>query len=95
VSGDDVKGSKRPDAQQNVPTGAGTARPAGDGEKSYARITWVGSQHLMHGYCGRVAVVATGAEGSSARPRQRPRTRPLRIAPRPPAETAGAPARAA
>jgi len=95
VSGDDVRSSEQPDAQQMMPTGAGTARPAGDGEDAHAEITWVGAQHLMQGYCGRAAVVRRGAANGSVRPLQRPRTPPLRIGPARLAEAAGATARAA
>ena len=95
VSGDDVKSSEWPDAQQNVPTGAGTARRAAGGEKAHAEITWVGAQHLMQGYCGRAVIAPRGARAYAARPLQRPRTPPLRIAPARLAETAGATARAA
>ena len=95
MSGDDVRSSEQPDAQQNVPASAGTARPAGDREKAYAEITWVGAQHLMQGYCGRASVVRQGAVTGSVRPLQRPRTPPLRIGPARLGETAGATARAA
>jgi len=93
VSGDGVKGSNNADAQRNVPEGATTARPAGNG--THGQVTWVGAQHLMQGYCGRSAVVGAGATNGSPRPLQRPRNRPLRIGPAPLAETGGAPARAA
>ena len=95
MSGDDVGSSEQPDAQQNMPASAGTARPAGDGEKPYAEITWVGAQHLMHGYCGRVVVGRRDVGTFTARPLHRPRARPLRIGPRPVAAIAAAPARAA
>ena len=95
MSGDDVKGSKQPDAQQNMPAGAESARPAGCGENGYAEVAWVGAQHLMYGYCGRVVVSRRQPGTLSATPLLRARTTPLRIGPPRLAEIAGAPARAA
>jgi len=97
VSGDDVKGSKSPDARQIVPDGATTARPAGNGTggEGHGQITWVGAQHLMQGYCGRMVAARRDARTGAARPLQRPRMLPLRIGPKPSARTAGASASAA
>jgi hypothetical protein len=109
VSGDDVRSSNKPDAQKMMPAGAGTARTTGgnaDGDGTGLEISWVGQQHLMWGYCGRVAAgqVATPRDertpppAATARPvalLQRPRNLVVRIGPRPAAETADAPARAA
>jgi hypothetical protein len=101
VSGDDVKGSESPNAQQFSPDGATTARAAGYGERANGEIRWVGEQHLMAGYCGRAvlaghATIAAGAE--PPRPvalLRRPRGMVVRIGPRPAPREEQALARAA
>ena len=109
MSGDDVRSSNKPDAQKMMPAGAGTARPAGgNGEANGPgpEVSWVGQQHLMWGYCGRVAAgqVATPRDERTPPPAatvrpvarlQRPRNLVVRIGPKPPAETADVPAKAA
>ena len=71
MSGIDVRSSKRPDAQQNVPTGAESAPVAADGRGSEGcgaggEVRWVGQQQLMHGYCGRATANASAAATASA-----------------------------
>jgi hypothetical protein len=107
VSGDDVKGSKAPDAQQNMPDGAEPARVAASGSGEQPEITWVGAQHLMRGYCGRavkpggarvaeppVAPQIAGA-GRHVAVRHRPRGLVARIGPRAAADDADLAAKAA
>ena len=82
----------------------------GNGQHTGSEIGWVGQQHLMWGYCGRalaagrpaVAINVADARrpqaATTSRPPAllgRPRDLVIRIAPRPAAESAGAPARAA
>ena len=99
MSGNVVEGSNDRDAQQNVPQGAGSARVAGGGRGTGEPITWIGQQHLMAGYCGRVggaggaeavgpAAVTAAPVRAPAQP-QRPRDLVVRIGPKRPAETAG------
>jgi hypothetical protein len=113
VSGDDVRSSNEPDAQRMLPAGAETAPRAGgngvgDGSSDApaSDVSWVGQQHLMWGYCGRVAAgdsrPATTTAGREpqpvtrrAAPQPRPRNLVVRIGPRPPAEAAGSAAKAA
>jgi hypothetical protein len=95
-----------------MPTGAGTARSAGNGngQDTESELGWVGQQHLMWGYCGRAlaaggpAVAIDVADARRAAPaarrrivalHRRPRDLVVRIGPRPLAETADAPAKAA
>ena len=88
MSGDDVKGSKAPDAQQNMPDGAEPALAAASGSGEQSEITWVGAQHLMWGYCGRApvterpAVVAPTMTIRAAAPRHPPRERVVRVGPK-------------
>ena len=85
----DVKGNQNRDAQQMLPTGAGTARAAGVGDEGEQEVTWVGQQHLFQGFCGR--------DPEPPRPLMlRPRRLVVRIAPRAVEEgEAGAVAKAA
>ena len=86
------------------------AGASGDRDGASAEVSWVGQQQLMWGYCGRaaatqqVATPAGTADGRSpqhaaaARPAallQRPRSLVVRIGPKPTAETADVPAKAA
>lgn len=95
MSGNDVKGSKRHDAQQNVPPGAGSARVVARGSEAGAdaEVRWVGQQQLMHGYCGRAVPAATPAAPET--PHRRPRDLVVRVGPRRPAENAGSLVKAA
>ena len=111
MSGIDVRSSKRPDAQQNVPTGAESAPVAANGRGSDGggaggEVRWVGQQQLMHGYCGRAAATASAtatasgtapasATATAAAPHRLPRDQVVRIGPKQPAGTAGPLARAA
>ena len=89
----DVRGNQNRDAQQMLPTGAETARDAGEDEAGDDEIRWTGQQHLMGGYCGRVIdeVVANVAAEPAVAPVvarpvvlvQRPRGVVVRIGPRP------------
>ena len=88
MSGDDVTANQTCGAQQFPPAGAGTARAAVSGSGEQPEIRWVGEQHLMPGYCGRVVVAGRAAlpqGGEPPRPvavLQRPRGLVVRIGPR-------------
>ena len=93
-----------PDAQQNVPQSAGTARGTHVGGGGHPEIRWAGQQHLMAGYCGRIgaagrddgavaAVVPTPVRVVTLP--QRPRDLVVRIGPKRQAEIAGVTAKAA
>ena len=100
----DVNSNQKRDAQQTLPTGAETARGAGEEQDGGDEIRWTGQQHLMGGYCGRV--IAGSTEDIATEPAaapvvvrpvvlvQRPRGVVVRIGPRPDREC-GPAARAA
>ena len=66
--GNGLESSNEPDAQQDVPRGAGPARDAGGRADGCPEVRWVGQQHLMCGYCGRAATGEHSAGGRGPAP---------------------------
>jgi hypothetical protein len=99
---------KLPIEAESARTGDGNGN--GNGQGTDSAIGWVGQQHLMWGYCGRALVAGCPAVAinvaDARRPQaaktsrqvtllSRPRDLVVRIGPRPTADLAGAPAKAA